>query len=371
MNGLYIYYSQIDAGKPTGVQKKILYQIKILSQNGNQCDVFYIDSERASKYRFFLGKIPLIGSKYNKWKVLPPLDKIDYLYVRRPSVFDDSFIRFFKRIKRKRPDIKIIVELPTFPYDAEYAPTLAGKFYLGVDKKYRNRLYNVVDRFAVVAYSGDDSIWGVPVLPIYNGIDLSEVSVKQRQIHDDINLLCIAYFSPWHGYEKFIEALKRYYEIERKKIVRMHMVGIGPELSKYKEIVRKNNLEQYVIFYGEVNGNLDDIYKIADIGLCSMRSQEIGLKLSSQLKSREYLARGLPIVTAGDIDILQKSNFEYEYVVKSGQDIDIVEIIEFFKNICESGNDKCTSEIRHFAEKCCGWEYAMKNVLTYLESIKF
>ena len=187
---------------PTGIQKKILYQLEVFNKSNNKCDLYYIESKKKSKIRFFLGKIPIIGTKYNKWKFDSELAKLDYLYIRRPSVFDSSFIKFLQKIKRSNMEVKIIVELPTYPYDREYGSSVIGKFYLAVDKIYRRKLKNIVDRFAVVAWVGEENdIWGVPVIPIYNGIDLDKVKKKKCFAHKDVNLLCNAYFSPWHGYE--------------------------------------------------------------------------------------------------------------------------------------------------------------------------
>jgi len=365
MNGCYIYYSNIDEKKPTGIQKKILYQIETLKKYGNNCELFIIDSEKQSKYRYFLCKIPFIGRCYDKWVKLPELDKLDYFYIRRPSVFDKSFIEYFKKIKREHPNIVIIVELPTFPYDAEYGKSISGRFYQYIDCKYRRSLYKVIDRFAVVAYSGDEMIWNIPVLPISNGIDLNKVKIRKREQHDTINLLCIAYFSAWHGYDKVLKGVKKYYQKKTNKEVHILMVGDGPELKNYKHLVETNNLNDYVTFFGEINGDLDDIYSIADIGVCSLRSSDMGIQISSQLKSREYLARGLPIITAGDIDILQDTNFKYEFISHSDE-VDIEKVVSFYIDKCHGGDECCTKEIRVFAEEYCSWDYGMETVINYL-----
>lgn len=367
MIGKYLYYTNIDMEKPTGIQKKILCQLKVFNKKNNRCELYYIESEKKSKFRFFLGKIPILGSKFNKWKFNLDITKLDYLYIRRPSVFDSSFIKFLKKIKQSNMRVKIIVEIPTYPYDSEYGSSVVGKFYLAVDKLYRRKLKNVVDRFAVVAWTGEgNDIWGVPVIPIYNGIDLDIVKKKKCYAHKEVNLLCIAYFSPWHGYEKFIEALYRYYEEKTDVDIMIHMVGIGPELSKYQEMVDKYNLQDYIIFYGELNEGIDEIYEKVDIGVCSIGSNLFGVKLNSQLKSREYLAKGLPIISAGDIDILQGIEFPFEYKVDPSQPIDLKSIIHVYQNTYAIDPQVNTDKIRVFAEKTCSWSSTMSTLLEYL-----
>ena len=39
------------------------------------------------------------------------------------------------------------------------------------------------------------------------------------------------------------------------------MVGVGPELDNYKSIAKEANVDDKVIFYGEINEGLDEIYE--------------------------------------------------------------------------------------------------------------
>lgn len=368
MQGKYLYYRQIDLSKATGIQKKILYQIKELNKGENHCEIYCIESEWNSKYRFFLSRLPFVGKKYDKWRYDVKLTEMDYLYIRRPSVFDSSFLVFLRGIKKENPLVKIIVELPSYPYDQEYGKGIVGKFYLSVDKRNRKKLWKTVDRFAVVAWTGErDILWEIPVLPIFNGIDLLNIKRRSLADHDGINLVCVGYFSMWHGYELVIEGLRNYYSNHPREIVRLHMVGDGPERERYQTMVKEFGLSDHVIFYGEINGGLDKIYDIADIGVCGLKTADFGVSQSSQLKSREYLAKGLPVITAGDIDILQNTSFPYEHIVECDRPINIHEVVHFYQKNCLSGSEKCCDEIRLFAEKYCGWEYAMSSVFDYIE----
>lgn len=371
MIGRYIYYLEIDPKKPTGIQKKILAQLKEFNKNGNVCELYHIKSKKKSKCRFFLQHIPFWGEGYKKWIYNESFTGLDYVYIRRPSVFDGAFLSFLRKIKEHNPKIKIVVEIPTYPYDDEYSG-LAGWFYRSIDKRHRNKMQGLIDAFAVIAWnSTDDSLWGIPVLPISNGIDLEKVSKIKNVIvkadNDmDINLICIAYFSPWHGYEKIIESLGSYYRNKPKRKIIIHMVGKGPELDKYMDIVKKNHLDDKVLFHGEVSNSLDDIYNNIDIGVCSINSKSIGVFLSSQLKSREYLAKGIPIITCGDIDVLQNYDFPYELIVDYNRKINFDRIIDFYDRKIRNNQIKVRDKIRLFAEQNCGWDATMKNVITYL-----
>ena len=101
--------------------------------------------------------------------------------------------------------------------------------------------------------------------------------------------------------------------------------------------------------------------------------------LSSELKSREYLCRGLPIISSTKIDIIP-NNFKYIFKVpEDNSNIDINSVIKFVQNIYV--NDKIkqnstvqlvSSEIRQFAEKNCSMEIAMDQSLsTYSGGLGF
>ena len=75
-------------------------------------------------------------------------------------------------------------------------------------------------------------------------------------------------------------------------------MGDGSETPYYKELVKKYGLEQRVKFYGFQNGEeLEEIYNTADIALSSLGVHRIGLKTAQTLKSKEYGAKGLPIIS--------------------------------------------------------------------------
>ena len=374
MVGKYIYYVDIDPEKPNGIQKKILSQLKAFNKGDNYCELYCVESEKDSRFRFFLQHLPIVGKKYNKWIIDQSFDSLDYLYIRRPSVFDGAFIKYLKQIKLINPKIKIIVELPTYPYDSEYSG-LIGDFTRWIDRRHRLKMYDYIDAFAIVAWnSTETTLWKIPVLPISNGIDLEAINKINRNelVQGSINLLYVAYFSPWHGYEKFIESLGYYYKSfeknskHSKQSIYLHMVGVGPELDNYKSIAKEANVDDKVIFYGEINEGLDEIYEKCDIGVCSINSKKYGVTLSSQLKSREYLAKGMPIITCGDIDVLQSHDFPYELIVDYDRRIDFDRIIEFYNKRIRPDSRKATEDIRAFAEKTCGWSATMRTVLEYL-----
>ena len=83
-----------------------------------------------------------------------------------------------------------------------------------------------------------------------------------------------------------------------------HLVGDGSELPLYKKLVEEYGLERRVRFYGFLSGEpLSQVYNRADIAVSCLGMYRKGMDRESSLKSREYSARGLPIIAVSPVDI--------------------------------------------------------------------
>ena len=105
--------------KYAGVDKKIENQLKIFNKFYN-CEKLVLHKEKKSVFKKVLMRLPF-GSfcrTYNE-----ALDRISretgFLYLRQ-APFDRKYIDFLKNLRNKCPEAKIIIEIPTYPYDKEY-----------------------------------------------------------------------------------------------------------------------------------------------------------------------------------------------------------------------------------------------------------
>ena len=153
-----------------------------------------------------------------------------------------------------------------------------------------------------------------------------------------------------------------------KSKIYLHLVGEGKELAKYKELVEKYNLSEYVTFYGTLSGKeLDAVFDTADIAACSLGCHRIHIFSGSFLKSREYLARGLPIFSSTKIDVVPDKYPYCLYVPEDETPVDVNKIVEFFDEItADSDTQKIHNEIRSFAKENCGISSAMKEVGNFI-----
>jgi len=365
-NGLFI--TNIDLYKKdaqtNGIIKKITHQIIALNIEGQlSCRSLILPVPDCNS--IFLVISYLLLDIYKTISIDPCL--YDFIYIRRISPVNYAFIKLLRMIKKKNSNCKIVYEVPTYPYDKEHT-TLRARVNLLIDKIFRIKLKKYVDKITTV--SNDDVIFGIPTIKIKNGIRCSEIQVRtSRAISQDINLIVVAQFTLWHGYDRLIEGMNQYYKQETSQKVYIHFIGDGPEINKYKNLTQQYCLSQYFIFYGTLSGEkLTEIFNKADIAICSLGLHRIGIYLSSVLKSREYLARGLPMISATKIDILP-DDFKYcLYVPEDESPININYVINYYQDLLKSQTlQEITKNIRTFAENNCDISKTMQPVIEYYQ----
>jgi hypothetical protein len=336
----------------SGVLKKVIAQIDVLNISGKlSCEHCTLPN---TKMRYII----------NLYKnVLDNTKGIDFFYIRRINPVNHAVLSFFKKIKNNNPSCKILYELPTYPYDKE-----DRMISVLIDRLNRINLKKYVDR--IVTLTHDDTIFGIPTIKIVNGILCKDIPTqKPAKTSRDLHLIAVANFSSYHGYDRLIAGLNDYYKNSETKInVYLHFVGDGLLLKKYKIQIMNYKLDEFCFFHGSLSGNeLTQIYNLCDIAVCGLGSHRIGIYLTSQLKSREYLARGLPIVTSTKIDIIPS---DFMYCLKITEDespVDISMIVNFYHELlAKKGKIQMIGEIRQFAEENCEMSKTMKPIVDYL-----
>ncbi|MFC5541586.1 glycosyltransferase [Ureibacillus suwonensis] len=359
MNGLYLVYGDIKGS--LGVKKKVKAQVDALNSLGINCDLFKVQSF-PNKYRKVLQRLPY-GLTYKKWIDCEKIKDLDFLYIRKP-IIDYQFIQDLKKIKKTKSNIKILLEIPTFPYDQELSRFVDYPLLIK-ERINRKKLIEYVDR--IITFSDDDEIFNIKTIKTQNGININEIKLRKISTKDNvINLLAVASVQKWHGYDRLIKGIADYYKKNPKIEVHFYLVGDGKELPILKKLTENLNVSKYIHFEGFKSGNeLDKFYNICHIGIGSLGLHRIGLTHASTLKNREYCAKGLPfIITAYDNDF--PGNFKYVYKLpQNEQPINIESIIDFYKSIYNEKN--FTLKMREYAENYLSWEAKMKPVACFLE----
>jgi hypothetical protein len=364
MKGYYIVYSNTSSPLSSGgIGKKIKSQIETFNSFGLNVEVLSLHFEKKISDKITRNLMP---NYYIKHLPADFLDR-DFFYIRHYSI-TFSFIGLLKYI-HKHGNAKIILELPTYPYDKEYTNSINNYIKLLIDIILRRSLKKYVNR--ITTFSNGDTIFGIKTIKIVNGVKCSELPVRPSKKSDqNINLIAVARFSKWHGYDRLIYGLHNYYGTKKNtgEKVFLYLIGEGSEIALYKKLVNQFNLTEYVFFEGFLEGDrLNAAFNNAGIGVCSLGCHRNNIYLGSFLKSREYLARGIPIVSSTKIDIIP-ANYKYcLYLPGDESPIDISSIVKFYTELYKNNSlDEITREIRAFAEEYCDVSNTMRPVIQYL-----
>lgn len=372
MKGLYIYTGNLEASH-SGVSKKIERQIIEFSKNNIEMTAVNLRKKLGVTGRI-INLCPLIPGSFfnelNRKKKNIDFSNVDFIYIRK-FTFDLFFLSLLFHLKKRHNIKKIILEIPTYPYDNEYS-TIFRKLLLFKDKFSRFLWKRTFDR--IVTFSEDSYINRVECINISNGIDMEGISLSEETSSQDntnsIKLVAVANFAYWHGYDRLIYGLKDYYDKDDlSKEVTLHLVGFGKELNKYKKLVEKLRLEDKVFFYGKKNKKeLVQIYKDMDIAVDSLGRHRSNIWYNSSLKGKEYGANGLPIISGVRTELDKFTDYPYYYKFPSDESlIDIQKVVSFYHKIYKNSNRiKVKNEIYYFTKENFEFSVTFSPIINYI-----
>lgn len=287
--------------------------------------------------------------------------KFDVIYIRRIMPITETVAFYIK--KWSKSGAKIVWEIPTWDSN----PKTPYWMLLHAQEKWMyKRLNSYINQ--IVAISSTDTK-ADNVLFINNGVDNESIPERKIQKHTSLNLICLATFSYWHGYDRLIIGLKQYYErINNNELVsknvNVYMVGNG-DIQKLKSMVKELSLEEHVFFQGVIVGNsLNTLFNSMDIAIGNLGFHRIGVVSDTSIKIREYCSRSMPFVTGLNVNDYPS---DFPYILKVPMDespIDIEKIIEFYDNL---DKEIMLREMREYAESHLTWETQLSKVLKSIQ----
>ena len=367
MRGAYLF-APTDSnmlGSAAGVERKVKSQVKVLSKEFD-CTLVSLPapSYLGSLKERIVRRLPFTAS-WRKWSYRDEFDGLDFLYIRMVD-HDDSFVRYLRKIKSSNPDIKIIYEIPTFPYGVDEKLTISNCSFYIKERLCRKKAAHYFDR--IVTFYGQDSIWDVPCIKLMNGFDFGSVQLPKREKPESINIISVSTTAFWHGYDRFIEGLHEYYIHGGTENIQYHVVG--NVLPKISEMVHRYALEDHVILHGLLSGEeLAEVYRLCLLGIDILGGHRRDYPISSTLKSREYGAWGLPLITSSPVDYLP-NDYPYQLLVPYDESpIQINDVIRYYHSIYDEKTcDAVAKSIRDYSEKKCDMSVTMKPVIEFLRS---
>lgn len=367
---LFITRIALDNEQYIGMKKKIASQKEGFENLGYKVDLIWCNKD----YELFFNDILVHSFKNEKTISLMYFYAINkflkknrnnysYYFIRNPFVLDQyNYYRFLKNKKN------IILEIPTYPYYFE-KKTFNQKIVYFVEKIFQKIIYRNIN---LIVYSGNklNKIRGVKAIELKNAISLSKIPIKkEREIDGEIRLICVAGFAHWHGVDRILDAIGRYYKGDFFKVntkVSMVMVGKGSEkeLEKIRKNIVENKIHSYVKLVGFKTGKeLDKLFDESDIAVGSLGMFRIKLLNGSPMKTAEYCSRGIPFIIGYEDLNFGKEKFIYK-VSNSEERFEIIDILNYFSKVKIN-----RFEIRRYAEKTLGWENQLKNILDKIEEL--
>ena len=356
----------------SGISKKIIAQKDGLAACGADVSLIHLELNadgtksrvcNGRELRNFGGGIKSkIARRISYKDVVEYISKegIALVYMRYDINADPFSVNFVKEIKAS--GAKLVVEIPTWPYDGEFVgQRLQMQVQHTIEKCFRKRFFSYCD--GIVTSSPADEIFGVKTINLSNGIDFSKVPLRQpsKPRNDEIKMLSVANVHLWHGLDRLIEGMGRRKDINAS----LRIVGDGLEdiFEGYRKLVAKYGLEEKVTITGPMYGEeLDREFDNADIAVGSLGRHRSGITDIKTLKNREYAARGIPFFfSENDSDFT-----DAPYVLKVPADespVDMSAIKEFLESLDIPG-----SEIRESVKEL-SWENQMRKVLLSFPTI--
>ena len=205
----------------------------------------------------------------------------------------------------------------------------------------------------------------IPRTTIPNGFDVRSVEVRKHPPLDPhtIHILFVGNISHWHGLDRMIRGIASY----RGPVeVHFHIVGDGAELENLKKLKTTLAPAAGIHFHGFLRGReLDTLFNICHIAVGSLGIHRKGLHYTSELKAREYCARGIPyIIACSDTDFPG----DFPYILRLAPDdsaVNMEDIISFAQTIYDIPNHP--SMMNKYAAENLDWAVKVKKLKDFIE----
>ena len=279
--------------------------------------------------------------------------RFDYVYWRDAPVWRSSC--WVGRTARET-GAKILYEIPTYCKGGEADLSLSRKLFRLYANLWTKELMEYPDVFIFTGDADFDTFYGKPAVNIDNGVDVESLPIRNPMNDPDaIHILALASMSYWHGYDRLIRALSCYSADQK---VMIHMVGgnDGGMLPEWKALTEELHLQDQVVFHGKMYADeLNGMFNLCDVGVNSLALYRKNMDATSELKVREYAARGLPFVCSVEDPAFRFAEEPFWIMVSNDDTIpDMQTIVDFALKM--RADNAHPSKLRQYAQKYMSWE---------------
>jgi len=214
----------------------------------------------------------------------------------------------------------------------------------------------------LLEYGDEDPrfVWGVSkkVRLVGNGIRVDSVIPRtQRPTFDGTRLVFASagHIAFWHGFDRLIRSIADYNARAKGSVdwirFEFRIIGNGFEMENLAALVRQLGLEEQISFFGVLDGEqLADVFSDAHVGICNLAQYRKGLYINSELKTRDFCARGIPFVLACPDTDFDSAAMPFVYEIPNDNSpLPLAAIAAWYRELDSGGFD--FSVIRHFAQE--------------------
>lgn len=370
-----IVINRIPLGNEGKLRRKHLEQVEAFRNMG--FDTYYVAFDDGKCYLMHNdGKEYICNSSIHGYNSYIAMFKAVQHACKKYGPFDLAYMRMIPAtpallnfLRKVRPSIKkFAYEFPTFPYDAERSKKGGNPIrrMAGIlDRCCRNSLKKYVD-LAIVLTADVDNVFGIPAIFLRNGIHVEEYKLKEvSKTNGKIEILCMGKLQRWHGYDRMIAGAIAYKNKHGELPFYLHILGEGNARQSLMEQAKQGGLdESSVDFPGIVVGEqLDQYFDKCLFAVESLGLHRLNLTYSSTLKSREYLARGIPFAYSLTIPGIDETcDFCFRIPVDESP-VDMEALLEWSQNLA----DDCGLQMRQYAKDHFSWESQFALMISAME----
>ena len=290
--------------------------------------------------------------------------RVDVLYLRYMPTFGGALgaIRALKAAGGR-----LVLEYPTYPKDEENSRFFLRRLVFAYTDRVLAKIHPLVDLYTLIGKPCEGGLLdGRPAMNILNGVDVTAFPLHRPNADDPtVRLLALASMSGWHGYDRLLMSLAAY---AGSADVRVEMVGGDGDGSRaaWKALAERLGLQDRVTFRGPMHGvALDSLIETCDVGVGSLGMYRYGLATGMTLKLREYMARGLPFLSAVDDPALPDDPAFALRVSNDDSPIDMAAVVAFAQNAKRDAD--VAERMRAYAQARMSWTGILRGVLETLE----
>lgn len=342
----------------SGIEKKVYSQIQCLRKFAKLKPVC-INFDRNDKLDRLVFLMPFINSKREKKRnaLAKNVDNTtDFVYIRKPTL-TIKFIDILKKIRKKNPQIILIMEIPTYGGSERHG---LQRLMNVKEKMVTGKLKQYID--VITTYSDDKYIWGIPCINISNCVEFNDIPVRKEYapLPNTLRMTCVADFIYYHGADRLIQGIKNY---KGKYRIFFNIVGGGAEIPNLKRLAQGMS---NIVFHGFLSGDdLNSVFNNTDIAIDALGRHRSGVYYNSSLKGKEYAARGIPSVSAVKTEFDYLPDFPYYMKVPANDSpIRINDIIRFhIQNNIKKDPNEVSNFIRTYSYHRFDYEFGFKKII--------